>query len=285
MTKRSRVRSLFRTPKLPGWLLFILGAISWIPDWQSRIQFWLAATKQAGREMGVVGSVLASPYFGIGMMVTGLAYLVFVGEAEKVVRRHPIWPILGWVVFGVIAVTFWSLIIVGYAAVHIPKQVDTDATAKIRGLTESNGQLQKEVNSEAAEISELKAKFVPWRLTAEQRSKLDSALSGWTAPPSFKVWSLISNDDSQAHAAEFLDIFLKHGATDPHYMMGLPAGVKGVYIAVNVEKLADVPPAALALGNALTLSDIKFQYVKDLAKPLGLEPHDFALAVGGPPGT
>ena len=94
-TKNVRLKRLFNIKvKLPGWLLILVGVYNTIPDWKGRFDFWAEATKQAEVHLSVATTVILSPYFGLCLIASGIAYLAFVGEPEKGVLRHPAWHIV-----------------------------------------------------------------------------------------------------------------------------------------------------------------------------------------------
>jgi hypothetical protein len=86
--------------KLPGWLFLLLAIIMAIPDWKSRYEFWLEVAKSSGGQLAMVANVLAWPYFSPALAIAGVLYLLLVGQPKKGVQRHPLIPIIGWVILG-----------------------------------------------------------------------------------------------------------------------------------------------------------------------------------------
>src|SRR5256885_5079971 len=93
--------------------------VTLLPDWQGRIQFWVEEARTVSGQLALVVTAITSRWFGIGLIGSGIGYLLFVGEPKRAVR-HPIWPILGWGVLGVVALAFWTVLVAGYAVVHLP---------------------------------------------------------------------------------------------------------------------------------------------------------------------
>jgi hypothetical protein len=145
-----RLGRLFSQVGLPGWTIIVLGFL-WevfilVPEVRHAIEFWLGAAEYVGGGVPRIVAALTSPWFGVGLLVFGVGYLVFVGEPRWQIR-HPLVPILGWVVVGVIALTFWSVLVAGYVAVHLPKQTEQVAPKPMRITEEEKivmaGELKK----------------------------------------------------------------------------------------------------------------------------------------------
>jgi hypothetical protein len=84
-----RIQSLFTRRKLPGWVLVIWVVFQGVPDWKSRIDFWLDAAKAAGGYTSEAASVIGSPYFSVAMAVVGLLWLTFAGGPKRGVLCDP----------------------------------------------------------------------------------------------------------------------------------------------------------------------------------------------------
>jgi hypothetical protein len=110
----ARIRPLFARVKWPGWLAIIIAVFNGLPDFTGRIQFWFGAARTMTGYVGDVATVMGSPYFSPVLFLTGLAYLFLVGHQPRV--AHPIWPVLGWAVFGLVGLAFWSVLVAGYVA-------------------------------------------------------------------------------------------------------------------------------------------------------------------------
>jgi hypothetical protein len=135
----------------------------WTPELYGKFDFWLGAAKEIGGKLGQIATFITSPWFSLALMVTGIAYLFLVGESERPVR-HPIWPILGWVVVVTVALVFWSVLVAGYVATHVPQQMAREARDQINSLTQTNQQLQQEVGKLSARINETQADLAPRRI-------------------------------------------------------------------------------------------------------------------------
>jgi hypothetical protein len=118
MARKSWFRRFFAENKWPGLVAILYGAFNWIPDFQSRVQFWLGAAKMLGGKTEIIATVFASPLFGLCLVVAGFAYVLSVGE-KRVLARSPIWPILGWLACGTVVLGFSAMLLVGYVVTQL----------------------------------------------------------------------------------------------------------------------------------------------------------------------
>jgi hypothetical protein len=137
-----RVSTLFTRPKLPAWAFILLGIVQWVPDWKSRIEFWLAAARGVGGHWGTMATVVASPYFSLGLSVFGIAWLAFIGEPAHGVQRDPRWRFVGWSVFAVCLTAI--VVTAGYGAIeiYIREQIATREATILHDGTNSNAKPQ-----------------------------------------------------------------------------------------------------------------------------------------------
>jgi hypothetical protein len=99
---RQRAKAVFTHPiKLPGWAVILYVAIQAIPDWKSRLEFWLGVAKSTGGYLAIAATVIASPYFTPSLLAAGLAWVVFAGEAPRGVQRHHWLRYIGWSVVSI----------------------------------------------------------------------------------------------------------------------------------------------------------------------------------------
>lgn len=145
-----RLGYLLSRAKLLGWAIVTLGLL-WevfikIPELHHAIEWWLDAAESLGGHMSQVTAAITSQWFGIGVVVFGVGWLFFIGEPRRTVR-HPVAPILGWTIFGIAALTFWSVLVAGYTAVHLPKQIEQVALKPIRISQEEKMTMAEELKT------------------------------------------------------------------------------------------------------------------------------------------
>jgi hypothetical protein len=226
---------IVRKPKLPGWAVLLLLALREIPDWKGRIDFWLAAAKEAGGYAGAAAIVIDSPYFSLGLAGIGVLWLAFVGEPRRGIQRHPWLPYIGW--------TFAGLI---FAAV---------------ALTAGWGALQIYVQSEVSQ----KTREQFWHLNDVQKQNLAIALDTIPEDQRFPIYFRIVFANAQAltMADDLSDIFRQHGNWN---ILGaqdalLRADLLGINIVIAMDQGRadkDMPPHAQELAYIFEKAGIKF---------------------------
>jgi hypothetical protein len=110
---------LFTRPKLPGWAFFLFLAIQWIPDWKSRVDFWLDAAEKAGGYSGQAATVISSPYFSLGVAGIGVLWLAFVGEPSRGILRDPRWRYIGWSIVAILMAVVSLTVGYGYFEIRV----------------------------------------------------------------------------------------------------------------------------------------------------------------------
>jgi hypothetical protein len=181
-SRRERVKAVFTHPiKLPGWAVLLYVAIQAIPDWKSRLDFWLGVAKGTGGYLAMAATVIASPYFTPSLLAAGIAWIVLAGEAPRGVQRHHWLRYVGWSVVSVcLTIVF---ITAGYGALtfYIKQQV-----------SQQDIELQKQYAVGP----------VYWHLTDAQKIAFKSALSEIPEAERFQVDILCLVD---AGARTFVD--------------------------------------------------------------------------------
>jgi hypothetical protein len=184
-----RLRAAFTARKIPAWVFILYAIFREIPDFDSRIRFWLETTKYMGGYTGTVAAVLASPYFAPGLAGAAVLYLIFVGEPKKGVQRHSFWPYAAWIVLiicvGALALTAgWGAI-----EIYVRREANKIALGIPRGAPgETNASIpQAPLYSDA------------WGPTSDQFKILLTELPK-LKPYVKNVWLSSASSDSQAGA-------------------------------------------------------------------------------------
>lgn len=143
--KWQRAKRLFSRPKLPAWVAVVILLFNFIPDFKSRIDFWLEAARSGGTYMNVVVAVVSSWYFNAGLLILAIIWFIFVGEPIKGVRRHPVWSFIG----SALATTFLALFLItvayGYYQVAVEEAANRMLHAERHVTPELLARIQKEV--------------------------------------------------------------------------------------------------------------------------------------------
>jgi hypothetical protein len=172
---------------VPGWLLIIIAIFIGVPDWNSRVEFWLSVAQSSGGHMSMAAKILLWPYFAPALAVIGIVYLVVVNRFESRLARHPILPIVAWtgVVICFVAIT----LTVGYGAVeiYIRQEIAKGITGIPCGAPDDRPN-QPPVYSSARQLTPDQI-----RILAVELSKIKDLVKSvqiYTAPGDNEAWSL-----------------------------------------------------------------------------------------------
>jgi len=103
------LKLLFETSQWSGWATFLLGAFIFIPDWQSRLSFWLDTLRQVSGSADMVAEILFGPYVGMALIFVGLAWIMIVAFQTEHARARQWMPLAGWTIFVVFVIVLSSL--------------------------------------------------------------------------------------------------------------------------------------------------------------------------------
>lgn len=160
---------LFAPIKIPAFPFLIWELMQWIPDWDSRVRYWIGAAEKAGGVVGAAAAIVEAPGVQLAMTIGALAWLILVGEPEKHVRRDHRWRYVG-----------WTIVVVFFGAITV---------------TAGYGMFQIAVEKAAARRA---TPYNPWRLTDKQLQIVNEfAARNKTKHPIF-VESLLGSSQSQS---------------------------------------------------------------------------------------
>jgi len=129
--RREWGKLLFGQVKLPTIILVFWGLFTIIPALNGAVQFWWDAGIYLGGKMGLTGTILTSPWFGLFLIIAGVAYQVLVDENSRPTLRHRAFLFAGWAAAILLIGTIFAVSVVSYinAAIgprHLyPKQKQT----------------------------------------------------------------------------------------------------------------------------------------------------------------
>jgi hypothetical protein len=261
---RERIRSiLFGRIKLPGWAAILFAIITGIPDWKSRLDFWLGAVVAAGGYLGMVAAAIASPYFSPGLALAGLAYLLFVGEPKKGVQRHPWWPYVGWSIVSICFAATALTAIIGGVQISIKQQV---------------GQQIQEFQKQAFEAPMF------WHLTEWEKYSLGYALDKIKDVDRFKInIRCLPDANPRTFVEDIAKVFLDHkwNVEANCFFSNVRPDLVGLFIGVSKETNGKIDQAP---ANARTLARLLDEAGISYGVALGENKKDeFSLVVGNAP--
>jgi len=205
----------FTFRKLPGWAEIAVGVAARISSHEERIRNAFEVMRDMGGDPEMIASVVTSPWFSAGLILSGVSYLVFVGEPQKGAQRQPWWPILGWSVVSISVVTLLSVIGYGYFQYRV-----IEAAGKTINVIQQQalgGQLF-------------------WHMTELEKLNLGTALTEVPEASRFeiKLKCVPTSSSSQTYAIDLLETFKKHDwkATADCMFNNVKRDLMGMYISV-----------------------------------------------------
>lgn len=118
-----RFVSLFSWRRLPGLLLGLLGIVWRLADYFGRLDVLVRVAEGLGGTPPMLVSAILSPWFSVALVLGGAAYIVFIGEPQRGVQRHPWWPYIGWITFGLCLTTMIVFLVAGATEFYIRREI------------------------------------------------------------------------------------------------------------------------------------------------------------------
>jgi len=222
--------------KWPGWAAIGLGS-GRIFHLGEDIDFALNVVRSLGGELGVLATVLASPFFSLALIVYGVLHLIFVGEPKQALR-HRAWTYVSWSIVAVCFVAITGTAIWGGIQGYIAQQVAVD-------------------------------RF--WHLTDAQQRNLGKALDEIPVQAKFPIFirMLPSNPQALTLGQDLANVFQQHGwAIQGTQDFTLRADLLGInFVVVKDSEITgkNAPPHAAELAHILDKAGIKYGAIWDPA--------------------
>lgn len=118
---RAWLKRMFGWWKWPGYSTAGLGFLRLFHLGED-VDFALNFLRSLGGDLGMIATVVASPFFGIAMVGYGVLHLLFVGESKQATRHHA-WIYIGWAIFAICFVTIIGSVSYGLVQVYIEREV------------------------------------------------------------------------------------------------------------------------------------------------------------------
>jgi hypothetical protein len=273
-TWRRRITALFTRPKLPAWAIILLQLIQWVPDWKSRIEFWLDTARSMGGYVGTAATLVASPYFNAGLLVFAVAWLFFFGEPARGVQRDPRWRYVGWSIFAI------SLIAIGVTAgygaieIYIREQI---ASRQSTILHDGTSRYAPPQPVDPGFSFQRRLSPDQFRALVQQAAKLKSDF------PSLLIAIPPGDNEAWVLAKDFHDALVRGGvlAGDNQNMMPQGPEETGVMIAVPIPH--DPPAGAQRLREALEIIGIVPHFVENKLAAQSSPANQVILFIGPKP--
>lgn len=114
-------KRLFGWWKWPGYSTAGLGVIR-LFHLSEDVDYALSILRSLGGDIGMIATIVTSPFFGIAMVGCGVLHLLFVGEPKQTTRNYA-WVYVGWVIFAICFVTIIGSVSYGLVQIYIKRQV------------------------------------------------------------------------------------------------------------------------------------------------------------------
>lgn len=239
--------------KLPGWVLILAGVFSYVPDWKGRFDFWVAAAKEMEGHLAVLAPIVASPFFGAALIISGLAYVIFVDEEDRSITRHPFFIRAGWIA------STGCLVLVLFVA--------------------GTGYFEIRVHEAAASL------IITDRIIEKDgQSEFSRSIAGkeylFNSPIIFRA---VDTPEANGYAYQIMNMVhnahLPVYSQSPYFLIPLPmtaigSGVRGVFFQISDPR--NPPPQVLALKQAFIAAGIE----TDFADNITLSPRSYAVTIG-----
>jgi hypothetical protein len=168
-----------------------LGFATRLAEHEECIRYAYHIIRDLGAEPELLAALVESPWFSTALVVAGVGYLIFVGEPDGKVQRHPAWPIAAWSIVAICAALVFSVIGYGYFQLRVLEV----ASPKI-------DEIQKRALGGQ----------VFWHLTDAQKLKLGDALDQVPEGERFevKLLCLPTSSNSQTYATDLFQVCSEH---------------------------------------------------------------------------
>ncbi len=258
-----RLSALFTRKKVPGWVFVIWTIFLAVPDWKSRLDFWLDAAEAAGGYTGEAAAVIGSPYFSIALAVTGVLWLWFVGEPKRGVLRDPRWAYLGWAAVSIVAMGLVVTITNGYVEVRAREISEGRDNTIINDLRDQLYDANLRTAQIEKDIEKQKIALRTWRLTPEEKKALARELLAVPMPERFTVPMICLPDSaSRIFTTDVAKIFLdQEWKVDINCLFNnLRPDLLGMHITIQkgIDRKELAPAQAQKISDILTSAGIDF---------------------------
>lgn len=263
-----RVKAVFTQPiKLPGWAAVLFVAFQLIPDWKSRLDFWLDVAKGTGGYLAMAATVVASPFFMPCFFAAGLAWIALAGEAPRGVQRHHWLRYIGWSVVSICLTVIVITASYGFFTLAVKQAVSTEDAA-----------LQHQYTTHPTY----------WHLTEFEKIALGSAFDEVPKEDRFQIHILCLPDaGSRTYVEDFAKIIIDHDWPKPSancLFSDVRPDLVGLYVGVSPKlkdkKLEEMPKNLQTLVKILQTAHIPSQWALDKNDA---KEEDFSLVVGNAP--
>jgi len=207
---KSPLRSAFSSLKWPGYALSALGLLQQTIHWGwslldvgGRLDVLWRIAESLGGTPALLTTAILWPWTGIILIVSGVLYVVFVGEPSSGVQRHHWWPYVGWAIAGIVFASMAGAAIIGYVELYIRTEIAKGITGVERGSSPAEndqGRPQRPLSSQDQHLQPDQM-----RILMAELPKLRQSISG--VPIAYVQY----DSESLSVANQFFGLFQRSG--------------------------------------------------------------------------
>ena len=260
-------RLLLGQIRLPTWSFFVLAIIVGVPDWNSRIQFWLQAAKSSGGLLGAMATALLWPYASVVIAGLGLLSLLAFEVRDRKLAGNTPSVAFAWASLAVCTAAVGSTAVYGYVQVYIKREV----AAGIAGLPRNVPNLA-DPNRTQKPLSTASRQLQPdqQRVLLQMLPKLKPLL------PSITFMYDASDYEPISVAQGYQKVFARSGiSTSNQYRQ--PSGPDDTGIRILVADVRNITEAAQVLKRDLELADVTTTFEQYAAVPTSQQNYPICL--------
>jgi hypothetical protein len=136
------IRYLTRA-KWPAWAVLLWNALLFFPDWKGRIDAYVETARGMGGLMGQAAAAMTSPWFTPIATLAAVLWILFMGEPQRGVVRHPRWAIIGWIAAGAFFTVIAATVIWGAEELYIRSEIAKGISGVARGESPAENNPQR----------------------------------------------------------------------------------------------------------------------------------------------
>jgi hypothetical protein len=255
-----QIRALFSWRKIWGWAVTVFGLVTQAIHWGwfsldvfGRLDVAWRVVETMGGTAALAATVLSSWQFSLCLIVVGLSYLIFVGEPEAGVKRHPALPYLAASILFICIAAMGSIAIYGWYELQLRTAYAEGASGIPRNSSPSN---PKTLGNQRPLVSDAPRNLAPdqQRILITEGGRMHEDLG------TFMLAFLSTDSDTRAYANEFQGALARaaiNAAFNAQPNLGDPND-EGLIIQVADKN--NPPPQALKLRELLALADIQVRF-------------------------
>lgn len=237
---------------VPGWLLIIIAIVIGVPDWNSRYEFWLGVAKSSGGHMSILADVLLWKYFPPALALTGVAYLLFVGNPRLAPKSHPFVSVVAWIALSCCLIAV--VVTAGYGAMefYIRDQIAKGVAGVPRNTPDAANPNRPQAPLYVSNWAVLQPDQI--RLLLQELPKLkEKSPTVWFA-------SVSMDNDGYSYWRQFDQIFKRSGLNAPRIDQ-IPRGPEEQGLMLEVRDLNNLSESAQKLREAFQIANIPLKLI------------------------